>query len=283
MVIITRCYSNRSMLSLISYSSKEVWRWEYPLLWLGRKSEECEMSLSFSLAKLFFGIIIQWNKIEQHWKRSYCIRASVDVLCVWGWHKWNLAWSMHKTSSNPGRKPRSTFKNTSSNFGTIFSYIHMPSPFPVFRENRLLSDFTLIIFFLFFFQPCNLPTIYSWSANVFTKGLSSRQRRFLRLWTVLEPSSKQCARDAVGRRLGYPPQPDSWHYTTWFRASTCVLVWVKKWKEKKACERREKWTGTGGDSSASSKHRANSRTLRLLAWGYRVWSHVNCNLFYRYQ
>ena len=41
--------------------------------------------------------------------------------------------------------------------------------------------------------------------------------------------------------------------------------------------------GGGGDSSASSKHRANSRTLRLLAWGYRAWRLVivNCTLFYR--
>ena len=35
--------------------------------------------------------------------------------------------------------------------------------------------------------------------------------------------------------------------------------------------------GPGGDSSASSKHRANSRTLRLLAWGYRAWSLVIVN------
>ena len=40
--------------------------------------------------------------------------------------------------------------------------------------------------------------------------------------------------------------------------------------------------GGGGDSSALSRHRANGRTLRLLAWGCRAWSIViiNCNLFY---
>ena len=48
---------------------------------------------------------------------------------------------------------------------------------------------------------------------------------------------------------------------SWF----CVLclVWVKKRKEGKSCEERGVVTETGGDLSASSKHRTTRHTLRL--------------------
>ena len=65
----------------------------------------------------------------------------------------------------------------------------------------------------------------------------------------------------------------------------CVCVGVGKEVKvrKKSVRDGRSEQGPGGDSSALSKHRANSRTLRLLAWGYRAWSLVivNCNLFYR--
>ena len=48
-------------------------------------------------------------------------------------------------------------------------------------------------------------------------------------------------------------------YSSWF----VCLVWVKKRKEGESCGELGVVTETGGDLSASSRHRATRHTLRL--------------------
>ena len=77
--------------------------------------------------------------------------------------------------------------------------------------------------------------------------------RSVRLFNILHPLSLSL------------PSPYTLHLVEYLLCvCVCVcLVWVKKRKEGESCGERSVVTETGGDLSASSKHRTTRHTLRL--------------------